>query len=115
MDGIKDIFDHPFPIWGPTNENDTLHSPLEKHYNDSLDSQSSKRSWEKVTYFYVGDFFVYNMALSKSMPIFKKKIFVRERSKLCIEVTLILCKVWNFLPEMSAKIFGLANLYLRRS
>ena len=72
VDGIKDIFDHPFPIWGPTNENDTLHSPLEKHYNDSLDSQSSNRSWEKVTYFYVGDFFVYNMALSKSMPIFKK-------------------------------------------
>ena len=53
MDGIKDIFDHPFPIWGPTNENDTLHSPLEKHYNDSLDSQTSERTKDGVIYFYI--------------------------------------------------------------
>ena len=58
-----------------------LHTLLVKHYNDLLDRQSSERGKNEVTYFYVGDFFVYTLALSK--PIFKKKslrIFLEECS-----------------------------------
>ena len=34
-----------------------LHALLVKHYNDLLDSQSSERGKDEVTYFYVGDVF----------------------------------------------------------
>ena len=38
--------------------------PVIKHYNDLLDRQSSEWSMNELTKFYVGDFFVYTLALS---------------------------------------------------
>ena len=84
-----------------------MHTLLVKHYNDLLERQSSERGKDEVSYFYVGDVFVYTLGLS--MPIFKKKsswIFLGESFKLCIVVTLLLYKVWNFVPEISEKIFS---------
>ena len=45
--------------------------PISKVLNDLLGRQSSGLGRDEVTYFYVGDIFVYTLALS--MPIFKKK------------------------------------------
>ena len=61
-----------------------------KHYNDVLDKQSSGGDREEVTYFYVGDVFVYTLAIC--MPIFKKKSPLKrlgKSSKLFIVVTLL--------------------------
>ena len=47
--------------------------------------------------------------LGLCMPIFKKKSswkLLGKSSKLFIVVTLLQYKVWNFLPEISAKIFS---------
>ena len=43
---------------------------LVKYYNDLLGKQSSGRCRDEVTYFYVGTFFAFTLALS--MPIFKR-------------------------------------------
>ena len=62
-----------------------LHTLLVKHYNDLLDNQSSEQGKDEVTYFYVGDVFVYTLGLS--MPIFKKKCsrrFLGKCSKLWV-------------------------------
>ena len=50
----------------------SLHTLLVKYYNDLLGRQSAERGMDEVTFFYVGDLFVYTLALS--IPIFKKKI-----------------------------------------
>ena len=59
--------------------NKILHTLLVKHYNDLLDRQISEWSRDEVTYFYVGDFFVYTLALC--MPIFKKKSPLKRLGK----------------------------------
>ena len=51
-----------------------LHSLLVKHYNDLLDSQSSERGKDEVTYFYVGD--VFCIHLGTKYADFQEKIFV---------------------------------------
>ena len=42
-----------------THGDKNLHTLSVKHYNDLLYGQSSERSIDKVTYFYVGDLFLY--------------------------------------------------------
>ena len=42
-----------------TDESKILHTLLVKHYNDLIDRQSSERGKDEVTYFYVGDVFLY--------------------------------------------------------
>ena len=62
-----------------------LHTLLVKHYNGLLYRQSSEWGKDEVTYFYVGDVFVYTLGLS--MPIFKKKSpwrFLGKSSKLWV-------------------------------
>ena len=91
-----------------THGDKNLHTLLAKHYNDLLDGQSFEQSIDNVTYFYVGDLFC--LHLGTKYANFQEKtsrIFLGESSKLCIEVTLLLYKVWNFLPvTISAKIFS---------
>ena len=44
----------------PTTHGDKkLHTLFVKYFNDLLDGQTSQRSIDKVTYFYVGDLFLY--------------------------------------------------------
>ena len=45
-----------------TNVSKILHTLLVKHYNDSLDRQSSEWGRDEVTYFYVGAFLVLHTA-----------------------------------------------------
>ena len=62
-----------------------------KYYNDLLDRHSSGRGRDDVTYVYVGDVFVYTLALS--IAIFKKKYlrrFLEKSFKLFIVVTLLI-------------------------
>ena len=84
-----------------------LHTLLVKYFNDLLDGQKSQWSIDKVTYFYVGDLFCIH--LGTKYANFQEKIFADisgESCKLCLVVTLLLYKVCNFLPEISAKIFS---------
>ena len=67
----------------------SLHAIIAKYYNGLLGRQSSEKGRDEVTYFYVGTFFVYTLALS--MPIFKKKPsqrFLEKMSKLFIVTTM---------------------------
>ena len=56
-----------------------LHSLLVKHYNDLLDSQSSERGKDEVTYFYVGD--VFCIHLGTKYADFQEKIFAEISGK----------------------------------
>ena len=56
-----------------------LHSLLVKHYNDLLDSQSSERGKDEVTYFYVGDIFCIH--LGTKYADFQEKIFAEISGK----------------------------------
>ena len=58
-------------------------------------------------------FFVYSLALC--MLIFKKKSsrrFMEKTPQLFIVVTLLQWKVWQFFPEISAKIFSWKSAYI---
>ena len=91
----------------------SLRIEVVSHYNGYLDRLSCRRGRGEVTYFFVGTFFVYILTLS--MPIFKKKSsrrFLGESSKHFIVVTLLQWKVWNFLPEISTKIFSWKLAYI---
>ena len=46
-----------------TDGSNILHTLLVTHYNDLLERQSSERGQDEVSYFYVGDFFVYTLGL----------------------------------------------------
>ena len=66
-----------------------LHTLLVKYYNDLLGRQNSERGMDEVTFFYVGDLFLFPLTLI--MPIFKKKSprrFLEKMPKLFI-VTLL--------------------------
>ena len=45
-----------------THGDKNLHTRLVNHYNELLYGQSSERSTDEVTYFYVGDLFLYTLA-----------------------------------------------------
>ena len=62
-----------------TDESRILHTLLVKHYNDLLDMQSSERGKNKVTYFYVGDFFCIH--LGTKYAHFQEKIFAETSGK----------------------------------
>ena len=62
-----------------TDGNNILHTPLVKHYNDLLDSQSSERSRDEVKYFYVGD--VFCIHLGTMYVDFQEKIFAEISGK----------------------------------
>ena len=56
-----------------------LHTLLVKHYNDSLDRQSSEQGKDEVTYFYVGD--VFCIHLGTKYADFQEKIFAEISGK----------------------------------
>ena len=62
-----------------TDGNKILHTLLLKHYNDLLDKQSSERSRDEVTYFYVGDVFCKHLATMYAD--FQEKIFAEISGK----------------------------------
>ena len=83
---------------------------LVKYYYDHLDRQSSMWGRGGVTYLYVGDVFLYPLALS--MPFCNKKLHstrAMESRKLFIVVKFILC---DFLQLVSSAIFCCKLAYL---
>ena len=62
-----------------TDGNKILHSLLVKHYNELLDRQSSERSRDEVTYFYVGDVFCKH--LGTTYTDLQEKIFAEISGK----------------------------------
>ena len=67
-----------------------LHTILVKHYNDLLESQTSERGKNEVSYFYVGD--VFCIYLGFLYADFQEKFplkSLRKGSKLFIIVTLL--------------------------
>ena len=93
-----------------TDGNNILHTPIVKHYNDLVGRQSSERGKDEVSYFYVGEVFVYTLGLS--MPIFKKKSsqrFLGKSSKVCVlhkTDFLFNTQSLEHFPEISANIFS---------
>ena len=71
---------HECGYWGNTDGNKILHTLLlVKHYNDFLDRQSSERSRDEVTYFYVGD--VFCIHLGTKYAEFQEKIYAEISGK----------------------------------
>ena len=68
-----------------TDGNNILHTLLVKHYNDLLERQRSERGKDEVSYFYVGDVFCIHLGTM---------------------IFYVIHKVWNFFPEIYAKIFS---------
>ena len=62
-----------------TDGNNILHTPLIKHYNDLFDTHRTERSWDEVTYFYVGD--VFCIHLGTKYANFQEKIFAEISGK----------------------------------
>ena len=89
-----------------------LNTPLVKHFNGLLERQSSERGKDEVSYFYVGD--VFCIHLGTKYVDFQAKIFAEISGKefQTLGITYIkmifygIPKVWNFFPEISAKIFS---------
>ena len=77
-------------VFVTTDGSNILHTLLVKHYNDLLDRQSSQRSRDEVTQFYVGD--VFCIHLGSKYADFQEKIFAEISGKKfqtfhCINVT----------------------------
>ena len=90
-----------------TDGNNILHTLLVKHYNDLLDRQSSERGKDEVTYFYVGDIFgiqVCQFSRKNLHGDFWEK--VPNFGHYIKMIFYVIPKVWNFFPEISAKIFS---------
>ena len=74
-----------------TGGNNILKSPLVKHYNDLINKQSSERSRDEVTYFYVENVF-YIFLGTKYANFQEKKIFAEISGR---KFQTLYCSNWS--------------------
>ena len=86
-----------------------LHTLLIKHYNNLLEKQMPERGKDEVSYFYFGDVFSHtpwDKVCQFSRKNIRRDFCEKIPNFIHMVVTLLQYKVWNFLPEISAKVFS---------
>ena len=77
---VKNLFKYSWTKWILIHYGcNILNTPLIKHFNDLLDTHRSERSWDEVTYFYVGDVFCIHPGTKYAD--FQEKIFAEISGK----------------------------------